>query len=126
MKALLLRVVVLTVAFLVVNALMDSVTIGGGFFGAIGLAVVYGLISAVLGTVLRLLTLPLVLITVGLFEIVINAVLLSITAWLTDALEIDGFGSALGAAVILSVVSVLVSLVIAVVFPSAMDTDDAS
>lgn len=126
MKALLLRIVVLTVAFLAVNALMDSVTIGGGFFGAIGLAVVYGLISAVLGTVLRLLTLPLVLITVGLFEIVINAVLLSVTAWLTDALEIDGFGSALGAAVILSVVSVLVSLVIAVVFPGAMDTDDAS
>jgi putative membrane protein len=126
MKALLLRMVVLTAAFLVVDALMDSVTIGGGFFGAIGLAVVYGLISAVIGTVLRLLTLPLVLITVGLFEIVINAVLLSITAWLTDALEIDGFGSALGAAVILSVVSVLISLVIAVVFPKAMDTDEAS
>jgi putative membrane protein len=126
MKPLLLRMVVLTVAFLVVDALMDSVTIGGGFFGAIGLAVVYGLISAVIGTVLRLLTLPLVLITVGLFEIVINAVLLSITAWLTDALEIDGFGSALGASVILSVVSVLISLVIAVVFPKAMDTDEAS
>ena len=125
MKALSLRIAVLTAAFLVVDVLMDSVTIGGGFFGAIGLAVVYGLISAVLGTVLRLLTLPLVLITVGLFEIVINAVLLSVTAALTDALEIDGFGSALGAAVILSVVSVLISLVIAVVFPSAMDTDDA-
>ena len=126
MKALLLRMVVLTAAFLAVDALMDSVTIGGGFFGAIGLAVVYGLISAVLGTLLRLLTLPLILITVGLFEIVINAVLLSLTASLTDALEIDGFGSALGAAVILSVVSVLISLVIAVVFPKAMDADDAS
>jgi putative membrane protein len=126
MKALLLRMVVLTAAFLAVDALMDSVTISGGFFGAIGLAVVYGLISAVLGTILRLLTLPLVLITVGLFEIVINAVLLSVTAGLTDALEIDGFGSALGAAVILSIVSVLISLVIAVVFPSSMDTDDAS
>ena len=126
MKALLLRMVVLTAAFLAVDALMDSVPISVGFFGAIGLAVVYGLISAVLGTILRLLTLPLVLITVGLFEIVINAVLLSVTAGLTDALEIDGFGSALGAAVILSLVSVLSSLVIAVVFPKAMDTDDAS
>jgi putative membrane protein len=126
MKALLLRMVVLATAFLVVDAVMDSVTINGGFFGAIGLAVVYGLISAVLGTLLRLLTLPLVLITAGLFEIVINAVLLSATAGLTDALEIDGFGSALGAAVILSVVSVLISLVIVVVFPKAIDTDDAS
>lgn len=121
MKALLLRMVVLTAAFLVVNALMDSVTVSGGFFGALGLAVVYGLLSAVLGTFLRLLTLPLVLITVGLFEFVINAVLLLITDGLTDSLEIDGFVSALGAAVILSLTSVVIGLVISVVLPNGDD-----
>jgi putative membrane protein len=121
MKALLLRVVVLAAAFLVVDALMDTVTVSGGFFGALGLAVMYGLVSAIIGSVLRLLTLPLVLITVGLFEFVINAFLLRITAGLTDSLEIDGFGSALIAAFILAVVSVLIGLVIAVVLPKAVD-----
>ena len=121
MKALLLRMVVLAGAFLAVDALMDTVKVSGGFFGALGVAVVYGLISAVLGTFLRLLTLPLVLITVGLFEFVINAAMLLITDGLTDTLEIDGFGSALIAAVILSVASVLIGLVISVVLPSGDD-----
>jgi len=77
---------------------MDTVSVNGGFFSAIGLAVVYGLISAVIGTLLRLLTLPLMVITIGLFEFVINAFLLLITDWLTDWLEVDGFLSALAAA----------------------------
>lgn len=122
MKALLLRTVVLAAAFLVVDALMDTVTVSGGFFGALGLAVVYGVLSAVLGTLLRLLTLPLVLITVGLFEFVINAAMLLITDGLTDSLDIDGFTSALAAAVVLSVASVLIGLVISVMLPSGDDS----
>lgn len=122
MKALAIRTVVLAAAFLVVDALMDTVTVNGGFFGAIGLAVVYGLVSAILGTLLRLLTLPLVIITVGLFELVINAVLLLVTDWLTDWIEIDGFLSALGAAVILAVVSVVMGLILAVVFREKQTT----
>ncbi|MDH4119191.1 MAG: phage holin family protein [Acidimicrobiia bacterium] len=78
---------------------------------------VYGSVSAVLGTVLRLLTLPLVVITVGLFEFVISAVLLMVTFWLTDWLEISGFLSAVGAAVILSVVSVVLGLILKVLVP---------
>ena len=116
MEALAIRTVVLAVAFLLVDAFMDSVTVNGGFFGAIGLAVVYGLVSATLGTLLRLLTLPLVLITVGLFELVINAGLLLVTDWLTDWIEIDGFMSALGAAAILAAVSVVMGLVLSVRF----------
>jgi putative membrane protein len=116
MKALAVRTVVLAAAFLVVDAVMDTVTVNGGFFGAIGLAVVYGLVSAILGTLLRLLALPLVIITVGLFELVINAVLLLVTDWLTDWIEVDGFMSALGAAVILAVTSMLIGLILSVVF----------
>lgn len=121
MRALLLRVVVLAAAFLVVDALMDTVTISGGFFGALGLAVVYGLISAFLGTLVRLLTLPLVLITVGLFEFVINAAMLLVTDAVTDTLQIDGFGSALVAAVVFTVASGLIGLVLSIVLPSGND-----
>ena len=122
MKALAIRTVVLAVAFLVVDAFMDSVTVNGGFFGAIGLAVVYGLVSATLGTLLRLLALPLVVITVGLFELVINAGLLLVTDWLTDWIEIDGFMSALGAAAILAAVSVVMGLVLSVMFREKQTT----
>jgi len=116
-KSLLARIVVLAISFLIVGAMMDSVTINGGFTGALGLAVLYGLVSGVIGTVLRLLSLPLIILTAGLFEIVINAFLLLFTDWMTDWLEVDGFLSALGAAVILAVTSVLVGLVMSALEP---------
>lgn len=119
LKLLLVRTVVLAVAFIVVDALMDTVSVSGGFVGALGLAVLYGLVFAVVGTVLRLLTLPLVMLTAGLFEFVINAVLLLIIDGVTDWLEIDGFLSALAAAVVLSIVSVVVGFVLAIFVPAA-------
>ena len=118
LKVLLARIVVLATAFLVVDAFMDTVTVNGGFTGALGLAVIYGLVSAVIGTVLRLLALPLILLTVGLFEVVINAVLLLITEWLTDWIELDGFWTAIGASIVLSIVSLVFGIVLRAVFPS--------
>lgn len=117
MRLLLVRVVVLALAFLLVDLIMDTVSVSGGFLSAIGLAVLYGLVSAVVGTVLRFLALPLIAITAGLFELVINAGLLLVTDWLTDWIEIDGFLSALGAAVVLSLTSMLIGAVMAVALP---------
>ncbi len=117
LKTLAVRTVVLAIAFLVVDATMDTVTVEGGFFGALGLAIVFGVLSAVLGTVLRLLALPLIVLTVGLFEFVINGVLLLLTSWLTDWLEVDRFLTAVGAAVILATVSTVLSFGIWIIWP---------
>lgn len=114
---LLLRAVVLAIAFLVVDAVMSSVSVSGGFLGALGVAFLYGVVSAIIGTVLRLISLPLVLITVGLFEVVINATLLLFTDWLVGWLEIDGFGAALGAAVVLALVSAMLGIVVWILVP---------
>ena len=116
-KALLARIVILAVAFLVVDGLMDTVDISGGFLGAVGLSVVYGISSAVIGTALRFLTLPLVLLTVGLFEFVINGALLLVTEWLTGWIELDRFLTAVGASVILSIVSTVLGFLVVMVFP---------
>jgi putative membrane protein len=120
-KPLLARIIVLGVSFLIVDAVMETVTVSGGFFGALGLAILYGLVSAVIGTLLRLLTLPLILITVGLFEFVINAILLLATDALTDWLEIDGFVSAMGAAVVLTLASVGIGLLVALLVPGTRE-----
>ena len=116
-KSLAARIVVLAVAFLVVDAVMDTVEVSGGFTGAIGLAVVYGLVSGIIGTVLRLLTLPLIILTVGLFELVINGVLLLLTEWLTDWIELDRFLTAVGASIVLSIVSAVLGFGLGLVFP---------
>jgi putative membrane protein len=109
-KALLVRWVALALAFLVVDALLDDFSIDGGFGSALGLAVGFGLLSAIVGTVLRLLAIPLLLLTFGLFDIVINAVLLLLLDWLSGGLDISGFGTALIAAIVLGLVSALAGL----------------
>jgi len=116
-RVLLAQIIILAIAFIIVDAIMDTVTVSGGFFSAVGLAVIYGLVSGVIGKLLRLLTLPLVIITIGLFQFVINAALLLITDWLTDWLEVESFLSALAASVVLAIVSTLVALVASIVLP---------
>ena len=81
------------VAFAITEALVPSVEIDGGLLGLIGVAALFGLVNAIIGPLLRLLSIPLLLITFGLFALVINAVLLFITAGLTDALDVGGFFS---------------------------------
>ena len=76
-----------------------------GEFGTyLWIALIFGVVNAVVGPILRLLSLPFVLLTLGLFLLVINAALLGLTAALTDRMTIDGFGTALVAGLILAVV----------------------
>jgi putative membrane protein len=93
------------VAIAVTAALVPSVEIDGGPLAVIGVAAVFGLVNAIIGPLLRLLSLPLLLITFGLFALVINAALLGIAAGLSNALEIGGFFSTVVAAFLISVFS---------------------
>ena len=84
--------------------LLDGVTLQG-ILPALLAAVVLGVLNALVRPVLVLLTLPITLLTLGLFLFVINAALLLLTAWLTPGLAIAGFWSSLGLAVIVTVVN---------------------
>jgi putative membrane protein len=66
---------------------------------------VLGLVNALVRPVLLVLTLPLTLITLGLFLLVLNGICLSLTAWLVPGLDIDGFLPAMVGALVISVVS---------------------
>ena len=80
----------------------------GGPLGEYGsylwIGLIFGVVNALVGPVLRLLSSPFVLLTLGLFLLVINAALLALTAVLTDRLTIDGFGTAVIGGVIFAVV----------------------
>jgi putative membrane protein len=96
---------VLAVALAVVAAVLDSVDVSGGVIGLLGASLLFGLVDAILGPILRLLTLPLTVITFGLFTLVVNTILLFVASGLSNALEVGGFFATLLAALILSVVS---------------------
>ena len=72
--------------------------------------IVIALINAFIKPILKLLTLPINLLTLGLFSIVINAVCLLIAAWIVPGFEISGIVTALIAAVVLSIVSVIIGM----------------
>jgi putative membrane protein len=67
------------------------------------IGLIFGVVNAVVGPVLRLLSLPFVVLTLGLFLLVVNAALLGLTAALTDRLTVDGIGTALIGGLILAV-----------------------
>lgn len=103
---------VMAAAIAVAEWLLPSVEVEGGVLPLLGAALVLGLVNALIGPLLRLVFLPLTLVTFGLFGLVINGLLLGITAGLSDSLEIGGFFATVVAAVVISIASAaLLSLV---------------
>lgn len=79
-----------------------------GFFVALIAALVIGLINATLGTLLKILTFPLTIVTLGIFLLVINALMLMLAGALTPGFRVDGFGTAFIGAIILALLHMLI------------------
>jgi putative membrane protein len=79
-------------------------------------ALIFGLVNTFLKPILRLLTLPITMVTLGLFMVVINAFLLWLTGVISDqlalGLEIEGFIPALLGAIVISIVGLVLSMVV--------------
>ena len=111
LRAILLRWIIVAAAFAVTAWLLDGMTITGGVLDYAWLALLFGIVNALIGTLLRILTLPVMILTLGLFSIVVNALVLTITDSLSSSLSIDAFfWTAIWAAIALSVVSVVLEL----------------
>jgi putative membrane protein len=102
---LLVRWGALAAAFWVATSLITGIQIDGGLATYLWVALLFGLINAVIGGLIKLLTFPISIISFGLFIFVINAAMLQLTARWSDKLTIDNFWSAIFASVIISFVS---------------------
>lgn len=107
MRPLLLRLAVNAAALVAADLLIDGVHVNGGPLTALWVALLLGLVNALVRPVLMLLSLPAVLATLGLFAWVVNAAVLGLTAAFTDGLDIDGPWSALGGSLVVAVVNAL-------------------
>ncbi|MGY4870607.1 phage holin family protein [Mycolicibacterium elephantis] len=120
----LLRVALTGLALWVVTLIVPGIRFVGGdsTLQTVGIifvvAVIFGLVNAVIKPIVQIISIPLYILTLGLFHIVINALMLWITSWITEntthwGLYIDDFWwTAIWAAIVLSVVSWLLSLVV--------------
>ena len=108
MRGVLLRWLVLTAAVLAASWLLDGIRVSG-IFPAILAAALLGILNAVLRPLLILLTLPLNILTLGLFTFVINALMLLIVSAAITGFDIRGFWTAVFGALIIGAASWLLN-----------------
>ena len=102
---LIFRWAALALAFWAATAIVPGIKVHGGIGTYLWVALLFGLINAVLGSIVKVLTFPVTLVTFGLFIFVINAAMLSLTARWSSALYVRDFWSALFASLIISLVT---------------------
>ncbi|MDR1189997.1 MAG: phage holin family protein [Bifidobacteriaceae bacterium] len=115
------RIVINAVGLWIVDGLWDSMRLvpeHESVLGQIASYLVIGLVLAVVNTVVKplakLLSLPLYILTLGLFALIVNAAMLELVSWVTSltsfGLEIDSFGTAIGAGLVLALVTAILSI----------------
>lgn len=103
-----LRVVVNAVAIYFIAAIVPGIEITG-FLTALGAGLVLGLVNAVVRPILILLTLPVTVVTLGLFLLVLNGLCLWLTSLVVEGFEVHGFWPAVFGALLVSLVSGLLT-----------------
>jgi len=99
LKLLLNAGVVFVAGYLLEGVMVDS------FIAALVAALVLGILNAVIKPILIILTLPITIVTLGLFTLVINTVIVLLTAWLVPGFDVLSFWWALGFSLLISIIS---------------------
>ncbi len=109
-----LRLLISAAALWVAASVVRGISYEGGFVSLLIVALVFGVLNAVVRPILALLTCPLMIVTLGLFTLVLNAVMLLLTSAASGALglgfHVSGLWPAFLGALIVSVVSILLSV----------------
>lgn len=106
------RLILSAVAVGITAYFMDSVTIEPWWVTVI-VAVVLGVINAVVRPIVKLLSLPINILTLGLFSFVINGLMVLLCAWFIDGFKVDGLGAAILFSIIMAVVNWVLNLMFA-------------
>ena len=106
---LIIRLIAGALAFWAATSFLDGITVNGGAWSYLWVALLFGLINGVIGSLVKLLTLPAILLSLGLFTFVVNAAMLMLTARWSERLDVVDFKSALFASLIISIVTTIVN-----------------
>jgi putative membrane protein len=111
MIGLLIRWLVLAAAILAASYMLEGITVTS-FWSALAAAAILGVLNVILRPIILILTLPVNILTLGLFTFVINAALLMLVSSLISGFDVHGFWPALWGSVIISIVSWLLTVFI--------------
>lgn len=106
---LILRLVINAVALWVAVRFVNGISFTGNPVWLLAVALVFGVVNTIVKPIVTLLSLPAVLLTLGIFLLVINALMLWFTGWISTRLglgfHVDGFGTAFLGAIVVSLVA---------------------
>ena len=108
MRGIFLRWLILTVAIIVASYLLDGIRVSG-FLSAFFAAALLGILNAIFRPILIILTLPINILSLGLFTFVINAIMIMMVSGVISGFEVKGFWSAVFGSLLISIVSWLLN-----------------
>lgn len=111
MRKLLLRWAIGALAVYVATRIVNGIYVGGGWLSYLWVALVLGLVNAVVAPIIKLLTCPLRILSLGVFTLVINAAMLLLVSKIVPEFVVRDFGAAFVGAIIISVVSLVLSVI---------------
>jgi putative membrane protein len=115
--------VFLTLAVAATSTLLSGVEVDGGVVTYLWVAALLAGVNVVLGPLLRLVSAPLVAVTLGLSSLVVNGVLVLVTDWLSPSFQVDGLGTAVLAAFLISGANLALWVIF---FPDLLEPDELS
>ena len=114
--AFLIRLLVNATALWIATQIVPGVTYTGGWLPFLGVALIFGVINSIIRPVAKFFTFPLIILTIGIFALVVNGLMLWLTSGLSAAFalgfHVSGFWAAFFGALVVSIVSTVLSLVI--------------
>jgi len=112
------RLLVNAAALWVATRIVPGVTYTGEWLPFLGVALVFGIVNAFIRPVAKVLTLPIIIVTLGIFALVVNGLMLELTSWLSGELglgfHVSGFWAGFWGALVVSIVSMLLSVLVVV------------
>ena len=108
---LLLRWGILALAIWATTLVVPGIKVNGGFGAYLWVALLFGFINAFLGSLLKVLTFPALILSFGLFSFVINAAMLELTSRWSKHLDVKDFLSALIGSLLISVISAVIGAI---------------
>ena len=107
MRNFVIRLLVNALALWAAATVVSGITLSGGYGEILIVALIFGILNAILKPILVIFSIPFLIVTLGLFALILNGAMLLITARLTDHLVVSGLGAAILGSIVISLVTML-------------------
>lgn len=115
MKQAFIKWIMNTIAIMLAVKFVPGIVYTGEWWGILLVGIIFGLVNTVIRPLVTLFTFPLLILTLGIFTFIINAMMLSVTSWFSDKLElgfhVTGFRAAFWGALVISIVSLILGCI---------------